>query len=211
VLTSILLSGKNGQRPRVLVLTSAAPRDGKTVVAANLAIALAETGLRVLLIDGDIRKSRLHEIFDVENTGGLTDWLSSQTAQPETALGQPTRIHNLFLLPSGSKCDPDIIHSRLLPELLQRARAEYDIVLIDTSPVLLIPDARILAREADAVILVVRAGWNTRDAALLAAQRLAEDGTRILGTILNGWNPRSRGPYDYGKHYNTYAHHYANQ
>jgi capsular exopolysaccharide synthesis family protein len=205
VLTSILLAGNDGNRPRVLVLTSAAPGDGKTVVTTNLAIALAEAGLRVLVVDGDIRESRLHQIFEVENADGLSDWLSSSTS-PQT-FGQRTRTHNLYVLPSGSKCDPDVIHSGSLPELFRRARSEYDIVLVDTAPVLLIPDARVLARQADAVILIVRAGHSTRDAAMLASQRLAEDGARILGTILNGWNPRSSSQYDYGKHYQHYGSH----
>jgi succinoglycan biosynthesis transport protein ExoP len=104
ILTSILFSGENGNRPRVLVVTSGSPKEGKTTVVSNLAIALAEVHQRVLLIDGDMRRPRLHEIFGVGNERGLSDILKENVALAESGLAgaiQETKLPNLFLLPSG--------------------------------------------------------------------------------------------------------------
>jgi Mrp family chromosome partitioning ATPase len=93
-----------------------------------------------------------------------------------------------------------------MPELLKRLKKEFDMVLIDTAPMLQMPDARVVGRLADAVILVTRAGQTTRDAAVAAKDRLTEDGTRVLGTILNDWNPKQspNGYYGYSNGYGYY-------
>jgi capsular exopolysaccharide synthesis family protein len=209
VLTSIMLSSPNGERPRTLVLTSAIPGDGKTMVTSNLAIALAETNLKVLLIDGDLRKPHLHQIFEVDNCAGFSDFLKELPKSPLASLVTATVIPGLSILPSGSERDPDLVHSANLPELLRRIRAEFDIVLIDTPPTLLFPDARILARNADAVILVLRAGQTTWSTARSLCRRLSEDNTPILGAILNEWNPKATGAYSDGKYYRYYGRYYS--
>ena len=195
-LDSILFCGENGNRPRVIAITSANPQEGKTTVASNLALALAEINRRVLLIDGDLRKPRLHEIFGVSNERGLSDLLGE--GNPLNGGGvhvTETRYAQLFLLPAGSGegSFSNLLHSARMPELLKRMRKEFDMVVIDTPPMLHIPDARVLGRMADAVVLVVRSGETTRDMALAATQRLSEDGTRLLGTVLNSWDPRKAG------------------
>ena len=202
-LTSILYTGENGDRPRVIVLTSANPGEGKTTVASNLALALAEIGRRVLLIDGDLRKPRLHEIFNVSNAWGLSDLLEG-TKPPEgsEAMVVGTGYRDLYLLPAGSAASSisSLLHSPRALEFLQRMREEFDTVIIDTPPMLQMPDARVLGRLADGVILVVRSARTTRETAAAAGQRLAEDGTRVLGTVLNEWDPRktSHAGYEYG-------------
>jgi capsular exopolysaccharide synthesis family protein len=208
ILASILFSGNNGDRPRVLVVTSGSPKEGKTTVASNLAIALAEVHQRVLLIDGDMRKPRLHEIFDVGNERGLSDVLKENVALGESGLAgviQQTRLENLFLLPSGpvSSAAATLLFSRQMPGLLRDLQREFDSILIDTPPMLQMPDARVLGRLADAVLLVVRAGHTTRDAAMAARQRFEEDGTQVLGTILNDWDPKASG--GYYKYYRYYG------
>jgi capsular exopolysaccharide synthesis family protein len=210
-LASILFASDNGRRPRVIVLTSAGPQEGKTTVASNLALAMAEISRKVLLIDADLRKPRLHEIFHLTNEYGLTDVLEGQ--QPpggrEDAATR-TGYAGLDLLPAGSKTASiaSLLHSSRMPELLEKVRDKYDAVLIDTPPMLHLPDARVLGRLADGVILVVRSNQTMRDAASSAAQRLQEDGTRILGTVLNDWDPKKSSGYSYGYRYRSYYHQY---
>jgi capsular exopolysaccharide synthesis family protein len=207
-LTSILCSGDNGSRPRLIVLTSANSGEGKTTVASNLALALAEIGWPVLLIDGDLRRGRLHEIFHVSNSWGLSDLLEGRDL-PENGAGTVigTSYRNLYLLPAGSGA-PNIsalLHSPRTLKFLNRMRQEYHTVIIDTPPMLHMPDARVLGRLADGVILVVRSAQTAREAAAAASQRLMDDGSRVLGTVLNEWDPRkSHAGYAYG--YGYYGH-----
>jgi succinoglycan biosynthesis transport protein ExoP len=205
-LTSILYSGKNGNRPRIIVITSTNPGEGKTTIACNLALALAEIGpsvlmQSVLLIDGDLRKPRLHEIFGVPNRWGLADLLEGKTP-PNGCEGMvyKTGYRNLNLLPAGSSTVNvgALLHSPRTFAFLNRMRGEFHTVIIDTPPMLHMPDARILGHFADGVVLVVRSAQTMRDAALAANQRLTDDGTRVLGTILNQWDPRKTKQYSYG-------------
>jgi len=252
-LASILYSGENGDRPRVIVLTSANPREGKTTVASNLALAAAEIGQSVLLIDGDLRKGRLHEVYEVSNAWGLSDLLAgtepifpstchserSEESRPGSSLtpdyenresgtrsgqsgddnSQSTIDHRpssifflstgyggLSLLPSGSPAAniSGLLYSSRALDFLKRMSQEFQMIIIDSPPMLNMPDARMLGRLADAVVLVVRSSQTTREAAAAAAERLREDGTRVLGTVLNEWDPRKTSysgyPYAY-RHY----------
>ena len=194
-LTSLLFSGHNGDQPRVIVLTSANPSEGKTTVTINLAIALAEINRRVLLIDADMRRPRLQNLFDLGAGPGLADLLREKTPGEGVTIDQAvcaTAIPGLYVMRSGrsSGVVSNLLHSSRLPELLQQVRSEFDTVVIDTPPALHISDARVIGRLADAVLLIVRAGITTRDAALMVKQRFGEDGTPLLGTILNGWDPK---------------------
>jgi polysaccharide biosynthesis transport protein len=202
--TSILYSGRNDGQARVLVLTSVNPGEGKTTVACNLAIMLAQLQRRVLLLDGDVRKPRLHQIFETDNQAGLTSVLEG--TDPISI--HKTRVPNLSVLPSGPVGRPDLLYSPKLPEVIRSVRKQFDIVLIDAPPVLQISDARVLARFADAVILVVRAKQTTVEAALLARQKFTEDGTSILGTILNDWDPRNTEAYPYATYQKGYEQYY---
>ena len=213
-LTSILCFRENGDRPRVIVLTSANPMEGKTTVASNLALALAELGSPVLLIDGDLRKGRLHEIFQVSNQWGLSDLLEgADRLQGGQGQAIKTSYRHLYLLPAGSGASSisALLHSPRMLEFLNRMRKMVDTVIIDTPPMLQMADARVLGRLADGVVLVVRSAQTTREMAAAAAQRLTEDGTRVLGTILNEWDPRKThhsGGYGYGYGYGNQFYHY---
>jgi len=200
-LTSILFSERNGARPRTIVLSSANPGEGKTTVITNLGIALAQANERVLLVDGDMRRPRLHEIFGADNSVGLGNVLAGRSSLAV----HETKISNLFLLPSGHTEDTGLLFKPELRALLRRLKAEFDMVLIDTPPMLQMPDARLFGRHADAVILVV-AQHTARDAARVACQKLREDGSFLLGTILNNWNPKDsfhRYP-EYREYYKSY-------
>jgi len=208
-LTSILLPTLHGQGPRVLVLTSPEAGAGKTTVTSNLGMATAEIGRRVLLIDADLRRPRLHRLFEIPNSFGLTDILRITTPLEEIPVNQlvrQTKIPGLCLVPSGPTTDglTSLLYSPRLTEFLERVAKEFDLVLIDAPPMLYFADARVLGRHSDGVILVLRSGQTKRDAAMLARQRFDEDGTCVLGTILNSWdlkNPRSPYAYAYNDAY----------
>lgn len=234
-LTSILFSSQNGGRPRMLVVTSASPGEGKTTVAANLAIAMAETGQRVLLIDADTRKPRLHDIFEVSNESGLTNLLQSRNGHGPAGSGpaehpsevatedgaadgaiRETEVPGLFLLPSGPLVagPTNLLYSKRLAAYMKRFREEFDMIFVDTPPMLQIPDARVIGKLASGVVLVVRANVTTRDAAMAARARLREDGIHVVGTVMNDWNPKKSsggyyGYYDghYSKYYRKYYRH----
>jgi capsular exopolysaccharide synthesis family protein len=206
-LTSLLLPVQNGGHPQVVLLTSPAVGDGKTMVVSNLAIAMAELGRKVLLIDGDVRRPRLHQVFGMSNDWGLADVLSAKTpfeTIPLVELTRETEVPGLYLLPSGTKTmtTSSLFHSPNMSMLLGRLRREFDMILIDAPPMICLADARVLGGIADGVVLVLRAGRTTHESALFARQRFAEDGTRVLGTILNNWDPKNNEGY-YG--YKNYA------
>jgi capsular exopolysaccharide synthesis family protein len=178
---------------RALVITSAEPMEGKTTVITNLAIACAETGRRVLLIDCDLRRPRLHDIFGVCNDSGVADIIRSAGNASSVDLRAYTRatsVPNLWVLPSGPGVDgvSGLFHSAALIELLARCRKEFDLTFADSPPMSLYPDARMLGKISDGAVLVVRADRTSReDLVRTCYQVLIEDGINIQGTILNGF------------------------
>jgi receptor protein-tyrosine kinase len=209
-LASLLFSQANGRsKLQVIAVTSSSPSEGKTTVASNLGIALAEIGRRVLIVDADMRRPRIHSVFGRANTWGLSDLLQERipvVEYPRETLARKTHIPNLSVLVSGPGTVnvASLLHSPRLQELLNRLRQEYDIVLIDSPPMLQLADSRVLGSAADGVILVIRSGKTRQDVAAATVQRFHSDGTRVLGTILNDWNPKtaSQSPYyNYSKYY----------
>jgi capsular exopolysaccharide synthesis family protein len=204
--TSILFSNRAGRPLQVLAVTSPEPGEGKTTSVCNLGIALAEIQGRVLLIDGDMRKPRLHRVFGVANTWGLNGLLRENRPiedYPLEALAVETGVPGLYLLPSGPETSrtAGLLFSERLRLLLQRCRREFETVLIDTPPILPVPDARVMARLADGAILVLRAGKTTVDTAMAARERLGRDGAPVLGTLLNDWEPAGPGHPAAGEYY----------
>jgi succinoglycan biosynthesis transport protein ExoP len=200
-LTSLLFCEPTMQK-RVIAISSPNEGEGKTTTLANLGLALAEIGQRVLLIDGDVRKPRLHKIFDLPTDLTLTDILKDKRLvldAPVDDLVQPTKVADLFVLPSrtGSASVASLLYSPRLALALGRFRSEFDVILIDTPPTLQMCDARVVGRLTDAVVLVFRLGSTTKDSAAAAVRRLSEDGTCVLGTILNDWDPRRTAIYGY--------------
>jgi capsular exopolysaccharide synthesis family protein len=195
-LTSILMTAdtRNGGG-RVLVFTSAEPSDGKTSVVSNVAIAAARIGKKVLLIDADLRRPRVHELFALQKEAGLADLISADGAKTATEFAdvvQATAVPGLSVLTAGTS-DLAVVHrfySAAFANLMLDCKQEYDLVLLDTPPALQISDARIIARHADGVVLVARAEQTSRDAFLAVRDRFIEDSTRVLGCILNAWDPK---------------------
>ncbi len=195
-MNSLLFASIGGSRARVIVLTSPDIGDGKTSVATNLAVMLARTGRRVALIDGDLRRPRLHEVFGLDTQRGLATLLLEKEPieeLPKTGIVLPTTVDGLFVLPTAAANNHEVsalLHSDRMSALVRRLRDEYDIVLIDTPPMTLLSDARVLASLADGALLVFRAGKTTLEAALAAQHCLSQDGIVLLGTVLNDWNSR---------------------
>jgi|GEM_PF-378092 len=184
-----------GDGPRTLVVTSAAPQEGKTLIAANLAVAFARGGARVLLVDCDIHRPRLHRVFRASRTPGLMDLLRSGSADSLLPAAvnhrldaiRRTGVDRLSLLPCGANAQqtPELLEPATLRGLLKALRVDFDVILLDTPPVLVSADAATLAASADGVLMVVRAGHTDRRAAELARNRVVSAGGRVLGAVLN--------------------------
>ena len=213
-LASVRFSERTG---RAVAITSAGPAEGKTVVATNLSIVLAETNRRVLLVDGDLRRPRLHRIFRLPNTMGFADLLRDGAGAPSSGeMVCRTEVPGLHVLPSGpdSAGAVNLLQSEHAAEVLRRLSQEFDAVVIDTPP-LSVADPRILGQLADGVVLVIRADKTVPDAAFAALRQLSEDGANVIGTILNSWNPKkapSRYTYRQWQYmYSNYTANYENQ
>jgi capsular exopolysaccharide synthesis family protein len=198
---SSLLYQTGDQLLRCLVFTSASPGEGKTTVVSNLSMSLAATNRRVLIIDGDLRRPKLHKTFGVAPSPGLSDLLRRERLLGLQGNGQfvvETQIPNLFLLPCGTAGGdaPELLAGNRLPALLRELEKSFDLILIDTPPLLPCADARSFSKSADGVVLVVRANETDRRAAGVARDTLLKDGSTVIGTVLTGFHAR-RGSYGY--------------
>ncbi len=207
---SILLAGVARRRSRVYVITSPNAGEGKTTVTTNLGVALSKSKLRVVVIDGDLRKPGLHKNLLVENNFGLRNILREEVSvatAPLSELCKQTVVPNLFMIPSGTGREEvvELLHSgSAITRLLDRLALEFDAVLIDTPPMLHMADARILAAQSDGVILVLRAGLTSRDQASNACDLFENDQVPLVGTILNDFNPVREGRSGYYQSYYRY-------
>jgi capsular exopolysaccharide synthesis family protein len=190
---------------RTLVITSPSSGEGKTTTAANLAIAFARQGKRVLLVDADLRRPRLHTIFDVPQSPGFSELLLGRALLGEAI--HPTAVERLSLLPRGrfDELAAEMLSGAVGEKIVAKIRERWDMVIFDTSPVLLTADATAVAPLADGVLLVVCAGKTSRDSARQAVQQLQVVGSPVLGFVLN--DPKSvgdrYGEYKYSKQYYT--------
>jgi capsular exopolysaccharide synthesis family protein len=202
--SALLFLAVEGERPKVLLITSAVPNEGKSTVAANLARTLALGGSRVLLVDGDLRQGHLHRLLGMQSEPGLAEALR----QPADAgkLRQNNSLPNfVFLARGGALANPgDLFLGPALDQLIAQWRREFDYVLIDSSPVFVADDAPSLAPKTDGTLLVVRSrisrARETREALELLRARQA----RILGVVLNGVDSTSHS-YSYYKYPQYYG------
>jgi polysaccharide biosynthesis transport protein len=192
------------QTLRTIVVTSPSPKDGKTTTAANLAVTFAQQGMRVLLIDCDLRKARLHNMFNLSREPGFSQLLARQNTAAEVV--QQTSVENLWLLAAGLlPANPsELLGSAIARTTIETLAADYDIVILDTPPVHVAADALILGSMANGVLMVLRAGYSERAAAKEALQRLANVGAHVVGAVLN--DPDHKVP-EYGSYYYYYDYH----
>jgi non-specific protein-tyrosine kinase len=188
-----------------LLITSADTSEGKSTVAANLAVVMAQSGKRVILVDGDLRRPSLHKPFNITNDVGLTNWLVDENLGLDTALSK-TVIDNLLLLPSGPLPPnaADLLSSVRIERLIIQLTEQADIVIVDSPPLLAVTDASILASHVAATLLVIDAGHTRREVCQRGKEILERIGVRPLGVILNRFDPKWRAGYKYG-YYNYYS------
>ena len=197
--TALLLSTTN--RLKSVVVTSAIPGEGKTSTASNLAVVLAQLGRQVLLVDADLRKPRLHEIFGISNRIGLVSFLTRGV--DEEAIFLRTSVPNLTLTPTGPvpPNPSELLSSERMMDFVAVAYQRFDYVIFDSPPTLPVTDAIVLGAMSDGVVLCVGSGVLLREDARACQQRLQLSEVRILGAALN----RFREPHGrYGKRYRTY-------
>ncbi|MDT8305261.1 MAG: CpsD/CapB family tyrosine-protein kinase [Anaerolineae bacterium] len=180
---------------RTLVVTSPTPNDGKSVTIANLAITMAQSGRRTILVDCDLRRPSLHTLFGVENEAGLTTMILNE--EQEAPLVQ-TGVDNLWLLPSGSlpPNPADLLGSRQVDRVLESLLEKADIVLLDAPPVVGFTDAAVLGARVDGVLLVLRSGRTRREHAERAKAQLERANVRVIGATLTD-APLESGPGEY--------------
>lgn len=178
-----------------LVVTSAAPAEGKTTVACWIAIAMAQTGQRVLLLDCDLRRPRLHRIFGKTNDLGVTTALLDINSLDSAV--RPTEIPDLSVLTSGPlpPNPADLLHSEAFAKLLAGVRERFDRVIIDSPPVMPVTDATVLSTKTDGTVLVARSGRTSKDLVRQAARALQDVGANLVGAVLNAVDLSVRSAY----------------
>ena len=188
-------------KPKILLFTSPAPREGKSTTIANLAITMANSGNKVLIFDADLRKPIMHRFFNLAKEGGITDVLTRGADWKEQI--KSTNIENCFVMTSGkSPPNPsELLGSKKMKELLNKAREEFDIIFIDSSPTIPVTDAVVMAPEVDAVFLVFEMGRTTTLAAAASMGALSSVHVKPTGAIINNIRPEDRRAYGYGYRY----------
>lgn len=205
--TSILLSTAP-RPPQALLVTSAQPQEGKTCTSLNLAFGLAQRGVRVLIIDADLRRPGIATALGLpENSRGLSSLLSGAHSLDE-ALRQFEAVPNLWVLPGGPRPPnpADLLSSPTMEKVLHELRERFEHLVLDSAPLLMVTDATILSTLVDGVVLVVESGVTPRGAVVRAHKILESAGGRILGTVLNKLDLRRDGYY--GSYYRSYYHSY---
>lgn len=192
-----------------ILFTSSGPQEGKSVVVSNLAVALAQTGENILLMDCDLRKPVQNEIFNLSNRIGMTNLLTGLCTLEEIV--QSTELPNLQVLTSGPvpPNPAELLGSKAMEKLLEDVKDRYDVVLLDSPPVVAVADPAILGTKCDGVIVVVRSGYTKIIALKETKEILTKSNAHIIGVVLNDADFNGRYYYKrYGKYYNSNYQHY---
>ncbi len=193
--TALMLSRAGGVKS--VVLTSAFPHEGKTTTAVNLAVVLSQLGRRVLLVDADLHKSRLHEIFRIPNRVGLVSVLA-EGIEPSRAIVK-TSVPGVFVVPAGPEApNPSgLLASDAMRKFLELAAVNFDHVIVDSPPVLPVSDTLVFANQTDGIVLCVRGGSTAREHLIRARDRILRSGVPIIGVLINALEPEHAGYYRY--------------
>lgn len=197
--TSILLSTA-GRPPKSLLVTSSVPSEGKTTTAVNLALSLVQTGAKVLIIDGDMRRPRLHSIFNLENRVGLSSLLSSEITSAEvSSVLQREEVSGLFVITAGQvpPNPAELLGSEQMSKLINTVTTDFTHVVVDSPPIAAFTDGVLIASIVDGVLLVVHSGKNSRKVVARARKLLHDVGARIIGVALNKVEATTENSYYY--------------
>ncbi len=202
-----MLLSTAGNPPKIVLVTSGQPGEGKTTTVVNTAISLAQLGSSVLIIDCDLRKPATHKVFGLEHTKGLSTYLSRDIEID--GLIHRLQIPNLSLLPCGPipPNPAELISSERMRNLLKMLSERYDHILIDSPPLIHVTDPVILSSLVDGVILVVHGGKSSRGVAQRARQELASVGAKVFGVVLNNVDVQREGydEYYFRRYYTEYG------
>jgi succinoglycan biosynthesis transport protein ExoP len=202
--TSLLLSAAD-HPPKSVLVTSSVPSEGKTATSVNLAISLTQSGGRVLLIDGDMRKPRIHTVFALQDVPGLSAFLTGSATLQEVI--HDTEVSNLFVIPCGAipPNPAELILSDRFQRMMDAVRPYFDHIIIDSPPLSNVSDARVLANACEGSLMVVKASSTSRSIAKKAVEHLAGSRARLVGAVLNDVDARSKsGDYSYS-YYSGYG------
>jgi polysaccharide biosynthesis transport protein len=202
----ILLSSSDSP-PKTILVTSMAPKDGKTTIATNLAIAIAESGNKVMLIDCDLRRPMLHKIFGLENTKGLSTFISGTS---DIKIVQDVQPKNLGIITSGPipPNPSELLISKRLKDLVHLLKDKFDFIIFDTPPLISVSDTLIVSKIVDASIIVTRFGKTTYDMMNHGLKQMAGIDSKVIGTVINAVDEKKSG-YHYYYHYNKAYQYYA--
>jgi len=206
--TSLLLSNL-GSPPKVIMMTSALPQEGKTTTSINCAVVLAQKGVKVLLIDADLRRPSIHKTLGMGPCSGLSNVLTGSKTLEEVITRTPI-LPNLWILPAGTPPPnpAELLASANMLEKLNELREQYDHIVIDTPPSLSVTDAVVLSQRADAVVLVIRSGQTTKQALRRSRNLLAQVNAKVVGVLLNAVDLRSPDYYYYYEYQGKYSRYY---
>lgn len=196
-----LIFSQQGAPMRTLMVTSPAASEGKTTVTSNLAAVFAQQGLRVVIVDADLRRAKVHSVFGLPRTPGLSETLLSELPVDEAV--RPSGVENLDVLAAGRLVPhvSELLGGAAMGRLLRELSGRYDLVIVDTPPVMAAADAEILAAQCDALLMVARAGQTDRQSARHAADQLRAVGARIVGAVLNDPDSKMGGAGQYAYYY----------
>lgn len=203
--TNVLYSSYDPPR-KLILITSALPIEGKTLVAANLAAVLALTGRKVLLLDTDMRKPRLHKLFEVERQPGIAQYLIGE-AEPNQIIRE-TRVANLKLAPCGDipPNPSELLGSERMISFLSENKDQFDYILLDSAPLVSVTDALVLAGQMDGIILIIKGNETARDPVRRSLRQLEEVKAKVLGAVLNQVDLKKEGYYyHYYRYYRPYG------
>jgi capsular exopolysaccharide synthesis family protein len=200
--TSILLS-KPDNPPKCILVTSTVPGEGKTATAVNLAVAIAQSGYKTVLVDGDLRRHRINEIFGLPNVKGLSTYLAGVS---DSAIVTNSQVPNLSVITPGPvpPNPSEILSSQRMAKLMKAMRERYDMIVFDSSPVMTVSDGLVLSKYCDSALMVVRSGTTTYEMVRRGVKLLTDVKTDIMGVVVNALDEKKAGYYYYYKQYGYY-------